>query len=400
MNAADERQLRQTSRRLALQAGGLIVLCLLLVAMVQWALVERSAVSSARARLADATASLDRPEEAPRDVLMTIVDEAGEQSSVQLPEGFPVRDDLAEVERTGQPVERSVSITNHEYLVRTERVDGRIVQAALDRQPIEDESRRLIAGLAWAGVFGVLLAALAAAWLAKRAVAPMARTIALQRRFVADASHELRTPLTLLSTRAQMLARHAFRGDDIGSEIEGVVLDARNLGELLDELLVAADTRDEAPRENFDLAVMAADVVASAAAEADVLGVELAVDAAEPVHVAVSGAAVRRALLALVDNALDHASTSVLVRVTKAGRQAVIEVLDDGAGLRPDALPHVFDRFASRRDESSGPSQRRHYGLGLALVADVAANHGGRVTADNRNDGPGSRFVLELPLHR
>lgn len=400
MNAADERQLRQTSRRLALQAGGLIVVCLLLVALVQWALVERSTMSSARARLADATASLDRPEEAPRDVLITIVDKAGEQASGQLPQGFPVRADLTEVARTGEPVERSVSITGHEFLVRTERVDGRIVQAALDRQPIEDESRRLITGLAWAGLFGVLLAALAASWLARRAVAPMARTIALQRRFVADASHELRTPLTLLSTRAQMLARHASRGDDIGPEIDGVVSDARNLGELLDELLAAADTRDESPRETFDLTVMAADVVASAAAEADALGVQLSVDTAEPVFVAVSGASVRRALMALVDNALDHASGSVSVRVTQAGRHAVVEVLDDGDGLKPDVLPHVFDRFASRREDVTGPPRRRHYGLGLALVADLATNQGGRVRAGNRNDGPGSRFVLELPLRR
>lgn len=400
MNAADERQLRQTSRRLALQAGGLIVVCLLLVALVQWALVERSAVSSARARLADATASLDRPEEAPRDVVITIVDKTGERSSAQLPQGFPVRADLTEVARTGDPVERSVSITGHEFLVRTASVDGRIVQAALDRQPIEDESRRLIAGLAWAGLLGVLLAALAASWLAKRAVAPMARTIALQRRFVADASHELRTPLTLLSTRAQMLARRACRGEDIGSELDGVVSDARNLGELLDELLLTADTRSAAPREAFDLTVMAADVAASAAAEADALGVKLSVDTSGPVLVEVSGASVRRALMALVDNALDHASGSVSVRVTQAGRKAVVEVLDDGDGLKPEVLPHVFERFSSRREEGSGSSRRRHYGLGLALVADVAANQGGRVRAGNRTDGPGSRFVLELPLRR
>lgn len=400
MNAADERQLRRTSRRLALQAGGLIVLCLLLVALVQWALVERSAMSSARARLVDATSSLDRPTEAPRDVLVTIVDDAGERSSAQLPSGFPIRDDLADVARTGEPVERSVSIGGHEFLVRTERADGRIVQAALDRQPIEDESARLITGLAWAGLFGVLLAALAASWLARRAVAPMARTIALQRRFVADASHELRTPLTLLSTRAQMLARRASRGEEIGPEIDGVVSDTRKLGELLDELLVAADTRNEAPRETFDLAVVAADVVAAAAAEAEEQGVELSVEAAEPVFVDVAGAAVRRAVMALVDNALDHASGTVVVRVTQAGRLGVIEVLDDGDGLEADVLPHVFERFTSRRDEASRPSRHRHHGLGLALVADVAANHGGRVRAGNRDDGPGSRFVLELPLRR
>ena len=200
-------QLRRTARRLGLQAGALILLCLLAGAAVQWVLVERSSESAAQSRLAGVTGGIDRPEEAPRDVPVTVVDATGERSSDGLPVGLPVRADLTLVAATGVTKERSLRLSGHEYLVRTERTGSRTVQAALDRQPIEDESRRLILALLWAGVVGVSLAALAASWLARRAVAPMAETIALQRRFVADASHELRTPLTLLSTRVQLLAR-------------------------------------------------------------------------------------------------------------------------------------------------------------------------------------------------
>ena len=70
----------------------------------------------------------------------------------------------------------------------------------------------------------------------------------MQRRFVADASHELRTPLTLLSTRAQLLARRLRRRpevtDQVVADVEGVVADTRMLTEILDDLLVAADTAE------------------------------------------------------------------------------------------------------------------------------------------------------------
>ena len=61
-------------------------------------------------------------------------------------------------------------------------------------------------------------------------------------------------------------------------------------------------------------------------------------------------------------------------------------VADDGPGIAADVRPRVFDRFTSARDRRAA-GVRRHYGIGLALVADVAAAHGGSVAAANRTDG-------------
>jgi signal transduction histidine kinase len=395
-------QLRRTARRLGLQAGALILLCLLAGAGVQWVLVERSAESAARADLAAVTASIDKPDEAPPDILVTIVDARGELSSHALPDGLPVRADLRAVETTGVTRERSLRLSGHEYLVRTERTSRRTgtrtVQAALDRQPIEEESHRLLLGLLWAGVVGVSLAALAASWLARRAVAPMAETIALQRRFVADASHELRTPLTLLSTRVQLLARRLRPdNDDLRPDLEGVLADAQSLTDILEELLLAVDARQMQDRQRFDLSGVAEETVASARAEAQSRGVALELDASDPVMVTAAAPAVRRAVLALVDNALDHAASRVHVGVAREGRKAVVRVEDDGQGIAPEVLPRVFDRFSSSREAVSGSSGRRHYGLGLALVADIARAHGGRVSARNRGVDHGAVMTLELP---
>jgi two-component system OmpR family sensor kinase len=393
----DDRELRRTARRIGFQAAALILACLATVAIVQWVLVERSSVSDAHARLSDVTSNIDRPDEAPRDVLVTISDPQGVHSSVGMPAGLPVLEDLDSVRRTGITSEHSLSVTGHEYLVRTERSGDRVIQAALDRQPIEEESRRLIASLLWAGLFGLVLAALMAYWLAHRAVAPMAATIALQRRFVADASHELRTPLTLLSTRVQLLSRR-LRNDqgDPRDDIEGILADTQNLTKILDELLLAADTRQALSRELLDLASLASDVVESARAEARSRGLDIALHTDGATLVSGHTAGLRRAVVALIDNAMDHAASRVNVRVVRSARRVLLEVEDDGPGIDPAVIPRMFERFASSR----GPTEsgaRRHYGLGLALVSDVASAHGGKVSAHNRAAVPGAVIALELP---
>lgn len=394
-----DHQTRRTARRLGLQAGSLMILLLVAVALVQWTLVERSAGSAARSRLSDVTKSIDRPREAPRDVLVTIDGPDGVRSSRDLPTGLPVRGDLALVRRTGQTHERSLSLGGHEYLVRTARAGDRVIQAELDRQPIEDESRRLIAALVYAGLIGVLLAAAMAYWLARRAMTPMAETMALQRRFVADAGHELRTPLTLLSTRVQLLSRRLRgNGAELRADADGVLADTNSLTEILEELLLAADTRQTPERELRELAVLAGEAVESAHAEARERGLVLGLDVTGSTTVAVSVTAVRRAVLAMVDNALDHAAARVDVRVHRSGRRVVVSVHDDGPGIDPQLIPRMFDRFASTR-EAAATDGRRHYGLGLALVADVAGAHGGRVFAANSPAG-GAVISLELPARR
>ena len=109
--------------------------------------------------------------------------------------------------------------------------------------------------------------------------------------------------------------------------------------------------------------------------------------------------ALSRSVTALVVNALDHARAQVKVEVRPAGRNLVVEVSDDGPGIPGDVLPRMFARFSSDRQEDLDDSPRRHYGLGLALVSEVASRHGGSVTAQNRPP-PETGAVLRLELPR
>ncbi len=390
---------RRTSVRLGLQTGLLVVGVLAVVGLLLFVIYERAADEAASATLSETTANIDAPNEAPPGVRVVVVTPAGRKASAGMPAGFPDERAIATVMREGGVREEHRTVGGREYTVRTARVGDRVTQAVLDLHEINEERSRILTSLLAAGGVGVLLAALIAAWLARRAMSPLTQSLSMQRRFVADASHELRTPLTLLSTRLQLVARRARHGDGplTGSDLDGVLADTDRLTEILDDLLIAADPRGEADRGEVDLASLVRECVDAASGSAEQAGVALHLKAAP--HVVVQGVApaLRRAVTALVDNALDHAGSRVDVSVEQQQEVVRVVVADDGPGIPAEVRTRVFERFTSTRP-SEDTGGRRHYGIGLALVADVAAAHGGSVEANGSADGePGAVLTLTLP---
>jgi two-component system OmpR family sensor kinase len=290
------------------------------------------------------------------------------------------------------------------------RPDGTVVQAILDLAANHGERDRLVATMLVAGGVALLLAGAAGAWFGRRALRPLSSALGLQRRFVADAGHELRTPVTLLSTRAQLLRRTLRRAaeerqDSGGSgattsaaalaDLDGIVADSARLGEILEELLLAADPLSVQPRERVDLTDTLVSVVAAAAAAAQERGVVLSGPGPGRVVVRGSPAALRRGLTALVDNAVRHARAEVTVEVTAPRGRAWATVADDGPGIDPELAPRLFQRFVTG-DATAGDGDRRRSGLGLALVGEIAAAHDGTVTLVEHS-GPGATFRLDLP---
>lgn len=393
----DTSDVRRTSVRLGLQTGLLVVAVIAIVFALLFVVYERAANASADETLRDATAKIDRGVEAPPGVHVVVVSPRGRSTTTGMPPGFPDEVALATVQRDGGSLEQEVVLHGDRYTVRTARVGDRVTQAVLDGHEVQEETSRIITSLLVAGGVGVLLAALVATWMARRAMAPLAETLAVQRRFVADASHELRTPLTLLSTRLQLVARRAGRdGAVTGADLDGVLADTGRLTGILDELLVAADSQADPEATDVDLTELVGQCVAAASGSAEQAGIALRRVGGGSVRVRGVEAALRRAVTALVDNALGHARSQVEVTVESHRRTAWVRVADDGPGISPEVRPRLFDRFTSSRtaEDTNG---RRHYGIGLALVADVAAGHHGSVAAVDREDGR-SGAVLELRL--
>ncbi|HEY7813606.1 MAG TPA: histidine kinase dimerization/phospho-acceptor domain-containing protein, partial [Nakamurella sp.] len=187
-----------------------------------------------------------------------------------------------------------------------------------------------------AGGFGVVIAGGVGFLIARRAVAPLGDALARQRRFVADAGHELRTPLTVLSTRAQLIARRMPPDDPALPAMRQLLDDSRVLGEIVDELLASAQlTVDPGRGEPVDVRQLMQEVAGSMGMLADQHHVHLTVTVPVDARVNGSRVALRRALTALVDNAIGHtpADGFIDLAATVAGDRVVLSVTDTGEGL-------------------------------------------------------------------
>nr|WP_281386633.1 HAMP domain-containing sensor histidine kinase [Jiangella mangrovi] len=241
---------------------------------------------------------------------------------------------------------------------------------------------------------------------ARRAVRPLGDALASQRRFVAEAGHELRTPLAILHTRAQLLQRRPSTDDDQRQEIDQLVDDARVLTDIVNDMLLSAEMqfRPEA-RQPVDLARVATQVKDSFAATADEAGVDLVVDSVPTDSHVVAGvpSALRRAVAALVDNAMDHVGRGGTITLGLSGSDAsggsggtvCIAVIDDGDGLDPQLAAELTQRF-HRGPGANGNGQHPRLGLGLALVDEIVHAHDGTMVIDGR-PGDGATVSLTFP---
>jgi two-component system OmpR family sensor kinase len=259
---------------------------------------------------------------------------------------------------------------------------------------------------------GAVVFAGAVSWIvARRAVAPLGTALRLQRQFVADASHELRTPLAVLDARLQVLERRLENPatsdpESTRSTVGELRHDSRALIDIVNDLLLAAGGDDQR-RTPLDPAPVITEAVASLEILARDRDVTLDVGAQEPMLVSIPATSLRRCVVALVDNALGHSPRGGTVRVSgsRSGQSFVLRVSDEGPGITGIAPERVFERFAhasssaERATQPDAEGPRQSFGIGLALVRDIAERQGGRVRVEST--GPaGTTMMLEMPLAR
>jgi signal transduction histidine kinase len=227
----------------------------------------------------------------------------------------------------------------------------------------------------------------------RQIAAQIARILTDQRRFLQDAAHQLRTPITIALGHAELLAGALASDQQEGEDIAVIIGELARLRRISERLLLIAAAADPAflHPEPVPLHDLATDLIRRWRPAATR---HWRTGTLDPVTIPADRERLALALDALIENAIRHTTTTDTIELTvtsSPGGPARLTVTDTGTGITTSQLPFIFDRF------NTGGNGRTHgTGLGLPLVAAVAAAHGGTVNVRS-HPGKGSEFELLLP---
>ncbi|NNC11150.1 HAMP domain-containing histidine kinase [Planctomonas sp. JC2975] len=250
------------------------------------------------------------------------------------------------------------------------------------------------------GIIAIFLAGLLSWVIARRAVRPLGEALRMQRTFVADASHELRTPVAVVAARVELLRQELDAGDDPTQNLTELRQDVSLLSDVITDLLIAATPpADAEKRTPTDVVAIAESTIADLQVIATGRNVAVRLDAAPGITTPVPPTTLRRCIVALVDNAVGHSPAGGTVRVAVAPARDrasfAVSVRDEGSGIIGIDSRRLFDRFARGADATSG-GERSGFGIGLALVRDIADRYDGRIEVTDTSSA-GTTFTLTLP---
>jgi signal transduction histidine kinase len=224
------------------------------------------------------------------------------------------------------------------------------------------------------------------------------RSIGEMRQFSTALAHELRTPLAALRGEIE-LALRATRDVDLQQSLASQIEDIDRLTRLIEHVLTLARAESGQIPLSFgavDLGELANSLVETLEPVANARTIALRCEPA-PVVVALGDAGwLERLVLNLIDNAMKFTREGgcVIVRVSRHGERACLEVADTGIGMTPDVAAHVFERFYQADPSRSSPSGGA--GLGLSLVKWIVDRHHGTVSVESTPE-KGSTFRVALP---
>lgn len=218
-----------------------------------------------------------------------------------------------------------------------------------------------------------------------------------QVRFVSDASHELRTPIAVIQGYANMLDR--WGKDDektLNESITAIKSESDHMKTLIEHLLFLARGDSDTIRlqlENFNISELLAEVVKEARLIDD--GHFYEFNPSDPIWIIADKQLIKQVLRILVDNAMKYSpqNEKIALKLSKEGNQINIVVQDNGIGIKPQDVPHIFERFYrsdESRDKKTGGS-----GLGLSIAKWIIEKHGGHFEVLSRV-GIGTRITIKL----
>jgi signal transduction histidine kinase len=277
------------------------------------------------------------------------------------------------------------------WMVVAQRVNETThVLAAVDIDDLDSDKSTLLRHVLLIALALVVAGALLSYWLAGRSLGPARRAMEQQRDFIADAAHELRTPLAVIRASASHTLSRPRDNAEYEQSLGEILAAAERAGVGVGELLELA--RLDAGQAKPRLAPLRLDLlVEEVAASIRVDSVSVQAREGEALVVEADFGLLHQVVETLTRNAAARAST-VRLSTAPVGKEALIEVGDDGPGFDPAVLAHVFDRY--RRGDRKGST-----GLGMAIAKSIVEQHGGRIEAANA-EGAQTGAVVRIWLPR
>ncbi len=220
--------------------------------------------------------------------------------------------------------------------------------------------------------------------------------------FLATLSHELRTPLNAIVGWAKILRSGKVDAEDVEEGLSAIDRNSQAQSQIIEDLLdisriVSGNLRLDVQRLNLTDILDAALASVLPAANAKEIRIHKVLDSLVG-PVTGDPARLQQVIWNLLANAVKFTPKggTVQVLLERANSHVEISVIDSGIGIKPEFLPHVFDRFR----QADGSTTRLHagLGLGLAIAKHLVEMHGGSIRAKSPGEGQGATFTLTLPI--
>jgi heavy metal sensor kinase len=221
--------------------------------------------------------------------------------------------------------------------------------------------------------------------------------------FTADASHELRTPIAIIRTTAEVARRKPRSDREYAEALDRILAESERTTELIEDLmsLARADANaDDTVLEPVRLDQLVQAVCAQARETTIDAELTLTVGAIAPCTISGDSTALRRLLIILLDNAVKYSNRGGAIRIDLTSCRwsgqaaAMLQVHDNGIGISPEDLPHIFERFYRASKDRSRKIDG--VGLGLSIARSIAHRHGGEIEVDSQV-GTGTVVRVYLP---
>jgi signal transduction histidine kinase len=283
--------------------------------------------------------------------------------------------------------------------VRVVGLDGPITyeqyrQAQLDESRVRLKIRLVLFNLGTLAIGGGL-----SYMLARRTLEPIEEAMEAQGRFISDASHELRTPLTAMQTQVEVGLRNPkLKLPEAKELLKSTLEEVGKLRDLSNGLLrLTRSNGKDMPKQPVDLAKVASESINQLETAAKVKDISID-NKVEKVVVLGDHQSLKELVVILLDNALKYSNenTAITLSAAQTPKQAILQVTDQGRGIKALDLEHIFERFY-RADTSRSKERVEGYGLGLSIAMKIVEAHQGSIEASSKL-GEGSTFTVKFPL--